>query len=100
VPPGADAPRPSVELLNGVGSPGLVATACPRLAAHKFTYAGSGNAASFDVKTSTVVVPNSQLKVGFEVASALGLPRTAVERTSVDQSVATVIVTLGHDYNP
>jgi hypothetical protein len=100
VPAGAGDSRPSVELLNGVGTPGLVATTCPRLAAHNLTYAGSANANSFNNPTSTVEVSNSNVDLGYQVASALGLPNSDVRRTSQDQSVADVIVTLGSDYQP
>jgi anionic cell wall polymer biosynthesis LytR-Cps2A-Psr (LCP) family protein len=100
VPPGANVKRPSVELLNGVGTPGLVATTCPKLAAHHLTYAGSGNAASFDIATSTVEVSNSNVDLGYQVAAALGLPNSDVRRSSEDQSVADAIVTLGRDYKP
>jgi LytR cell envelope-related transcriptional attenuator len=100
VPAGANTARPSVEVLNGVGTPGLVQTACPQLAAHGFVYAGSGNASSFNIARSTVDVPASKLSLGYQVASALGLPRGDVERSSEDQSVASVVVTLGRDYQP
>lgn len=100
VPAGANDAHPTVELLNGVGSPGLVATACPRLAAHGLTYAGSRNAASFNNPTSTIEVSNSNVDLGYQVASALQLPRSDVRRTTIDQSIADVIVTLGGDYHP
>ncbi|MBV9484591.1 MAG: LytR C-terminal domain-containing protein, partial [Frankiaceae bacterium] len=89
--------RPTVELLNGVGTPGLIARACPRLQAHRLVYAGSGNAA-FTNQPSVVEVSNSQIDLGYTVASALGLPRSAVRRTSQNQSVADVIVILGRDF--
>jgi hypothetical protein len=100
VPSDAGAARPTVELLNGVGSPGLVATACPRLAANHLGYAGSSNAASFHNPRSTVVVSTSDLDLGYRVASALRLPRSDVRRASQDQTVATAVVTLGQDYRP
>jgi hypothetical protein len=98
VPAGTNTARPTVELLNGVGTPNLVRTACPLLSAHGFAYAGSGNAGAFNIARSTVQVPASKLSLGYQVASALGLPRDDVERSSEDQSVANVIVTLGGDY--
>jgi hypothetical protein len=100
VPADAGSTEPTVELLNGVGSPGLVATACPRLAANHIAYAGSSNAASFHNPTSTVVVSTGNLDVGYRVASALRLPRSDVRRASQDETVATAIVTLGQDYRP
>jgi hypothetical protein len=100
LPSDAQASKPTVEVLNGVGSPGLVATACPRLAADHLAYAGSGNAATFHNPTSTVAVSTSNVNLGYQVASALRLPRSDVRRTSEDQSVADVVVTLGNDYKP
>jgi hypothetical protein len=99
-PPGANLPRPRVELLNGVGSPGLVATACPKLAAHNFAYAGSGNSEPFSNANSQITVPGSKLALGYEIASALRLPRSDVLRTTQNQSVADAIVVLGGDYKP
>jgi hypothetical protein len=100
VPSGSSGAHPTVELLNGVGSPGLVATACPRLAAHGLTYVGSQNASSFNNPTSTIEVSNSNIDLGYQVASALQLPRSDVRRATVEQSVADAIVTLGGDYRP
>jgi anionic cell wall polymer biosynthesis LytR-Cps2A-Psr (LCP) family protein len=100
LPPGANDAHPTVELLNGVGSPGLVATACPRLAAHGLTYAGSRNAPSFNNPRSTIEVSGSNIDVGYQVADALLLPRSDVRRSTVQQSVADAIVTLGGDYRP
>jgi hypothetical protein len=97
--PGA-ATGPTVELLNGVGTPGLVATACPKLASAGLIYAGSDNAGSFNNPHSTVAVPTADLDAGYQVAAALGLPRSDVRRTTEDQTVAEVVVTLGADYQP
>jgi hypothetical protein len=87
-----------VFLLNGVGTPGLVATTCSRLAAKDLTYVGSKNAASFNNPTSAIVVSNSNIAIGYEVADALKLPHSDVRRTTQTQSIADVIVTLGGDY--
>lgn len=92
--------RPTVYLLNGVGTPGLVATTCPRLAAHRLTYAGSKNASSFNYRRSVIAVPASQMNLGYQVADALRLPHSDVGAASFDQSIADVFVTLGHDYRP
>jgi hypothetical protein len=100
VPADAKGDHPTVELLNGVGSPGLVATACPRLAANGLTYAGSQNAPSFNNPRSTIEVSTSNIDIGYQVASALQLPRSDVRRSTVQQSVADAIVTLGGDYRP
>jgi hypothetical protein len=99
VPAGQESTRPTVELLNGVGSPGLVRTACPLLAANGLAYAGGQNAGSFNNPTSTIAVSDANIALGYRVASALHLPRSDVRRTSFDQSVADAIVTLGNDYH-
>lgn len=99
VPADANQPHPSVLLLNGVGTPGLVQTACPRLASQGFTYAGSGNAATFNnPKSSVEIRSDSDVALGDRVAHALGLPNSDVLRSSQDQTVADVIVILGRDY--
>jgi anionic cell wall polymer biosynthesis LytR-Cps2A-Psr (LCP) family protein len=99
LPPDADRHRPSVLLLNGVGTPGLVLTACPRLAAHGYAYGGSNNAASFNNPRSSVQIrSDADVSLGDGVARALGLPTSDVEISRTDQSVADVIVVLGGDY--
>jgi hypothetical protein len=99
VPTDAIASRTSVLLLNGVGTPGLVPTACPRLAALGFSFAGSGNAATFNNPKSQIDVgSDADVPLGERVAHALGLPNSDVVRSTMDQSVAKVIVVLGGDY--
>jgi hypothetical protein len=100
LPADAGTHRTSVYLLNGVGSPGLVATTCARLAAKDITYAGSRNAATFNHPTSSIVVSNANIPLGYEVADALNLPHSDVLRSSSTQTIADVIVTLGGDYRP
>lgn len=100
LPADAGVHRPTVYLLNGVGSPGLVATTCARLTANKITYVGSKNAASFNHPTSSIVVSNADVPLGYQVADALKLPHSDVLRTDQTQSIADAIVTLGRDYHP
>jgi hypothetical protein len=93
----------SVELRNGVGSPGLVATACPRLAAAGLVYAGQGNASSFNVAKSEVQIGSesaTDLAQGAKVARALRLPQSDVTVASLGQDNADVVVVLGRDYRP
>jgi hypothetical protein len=99
LPTGAATPRPTVELLNGVGAPGLVSLACPRLATHHLAYAGSRNAANFNYARSIVEVPTARTDLGYAVAKALGLPASDVRRTAENQTVADVIVILGRDFH-
>jgi hypothetical protein len=96
-------PKITVELRNGVGSPGLVATACPRLAAAGLVYAGQGNAATFNNPTSEVQIASDSVTdraEGTKVARALRLPASDVRLASLGQNQADVVVVLGRDYRP
>jgi hypothetical protein len=96
-------PKISVELRNGVGSPGLVATACPRLAAAGLVYAGQGNAGSFNNPRSEVQIGSSSATdraEGDKVARALRLPLSDVRIAQLGQDQASVVVVLGRDYRP
>jgi anionic cell wall polymer biosynthesis LytR-Cps2A-Psr (LCP) family protein len=101
LPENANAQHASVLLLNGVGTPGLVGSACPRLTAAGFTYAGSGNTAKFSRARSQVdIFRNADAEQGYALADALGLPRSDVRRNTLNQNVATFVVILGSDYRP
>jgi hypothetical protein len=101
LPAGNQTHQTSVLLLNGLGTPGLVTSACPRIASHGFINAGSGNASSFTNDLSQVEVKsNADVSIGDQIAHALGLPTSDVVRTTEDESVADVIVVLGRDYQP
>jgi hypothetical protein len=103
LPPAPKVKPVSVELRNGVGSPGLVATACPRLAAAGLVYAGQGNAASFNVARSEVQInsdSSTDLAQGARVARALRLPSSDVTKAQLGQDQANVVVVLGRDYRP
>jgi anionic cell wall polymer biosynthesis LytR-Cps2A-Psr (LCP) family protein len=100
VPASASAKHPSVYLLNGVGTPGLVLSACSRLSSNGFAFAGSGNAGSFNNKTSSVEIQSdSQIALGDQIAHALGLPTSDVVRSNENQNVADFLVILGADYH-
>jgi anionic cell wall polymer biosynthesis LytR-Cps2A-Psr (LCP) family protein len=103
VPAGAGASKPTVLLLNGTFTPGVVPSACPRLVANGFQYAGGGNAAQLQPNApSTVIIrsdSNNDVTLGDNVAKALGLSSNDVEVSRNDQQVADVIVTLGSDYH-
>jgi LytR_cpsA_psr family/LytR cell envelope-related transcriptional attenuator len=93
----------TVELRNGVGSPGLVATACPRLAAAGLVYAGQGNAATFSNAPSEVQIGSDSATDrddGAKVAHALRLPAGDVRLSALGQDQADVVVVLGRDYRP
>lgn len=103
VPGGASTERNHVFIENGVGRPGLVESACDRLVRSGFAFAGSGNAANFDFKTSKVLVFESTAAaadLGARVASALRLPSRDVVVSTRGQNVADVVVILGGDYKP
>jgi hypothetical protein len=103
LPPVRPGPKITVELRNGVGSPGLVATACPRLAAAGLVYAGQGNAATFNNATSEVQIASdspADRAAGARVARALRLPAGDVRLAQVGQDQADVVVVLGRDYRP
>jgi hypothetical protein len=96
-------PKITVELRNGVGSPGLVATACPRLAAAGLVYAGQGNAATFSNAPSEVQIGSDSTTdraEGDKVARALRLPPGDVRLAQLGQDQADVVVILGRDYQP
>ena len=91
----------TVLLLNGIGVPGLVGTACPKLVAAGFTYSGSGNAPTFSQARSQVdIFSNADVEQGDALARALGLPLSDVRRSIVNQDVAKFVVILGSDYRP
>jgi hypothetical protein len=105
LPTGDVSKRPTVLIQNGVGTPGLVQSACDRLLPAGFTFAGSGNAQSFDYpKTQILVFPPTQddlvrvTKDGDRVADLLHLPRTDVLASTQGNNVADIVVILGRDY--
>ena len=100
---GATGARPSVLVQNGVGVPGLVGTARSRLLTGSFRFIDGGNAASFGVATSVVLVGDATaptVEQGRKVAAALRLPATAVRLAPQPQGTADVIAILGADFTP
>jgi anionic cell wall polymer biosynthesis LytR-Cps2A-Psr (LCP) family protein len=98
-------PNAKVRVLvqNGVGSPGLNAAARQLLVDAGFTYVNGGNAEAFGVAETAIVVPDSSsesLQWGADIATALGVPTSAVQVATTGQSVADVIVVLGADFVP
>ncbi len=103
IPAGAATQPNHVFVENGVGSPGLVESACDRLVYAGFAFAGSGNAPSFTFATSKVLVfepTPAAADLGARVARALGLPSQDVVVSTRGQNVADVVVILGRDYKP
>jgi hypothetical protein len=88
---------------NGVGTPGLGAQARELLVAAGYRFAAGGNAASFDVEQTVVLVPDAGAQVramGERVAETLGLGPGSVRTSSRGQTTADVIVILGRDFQP
>ncbi|HET6909308.1 MAG TPA: LCP family protein [Mycobacteriales bacterium] len=101
LPASAGQKHPSVLIQNGTGTPGLVQSACDRLLPAGYVFAGSGNAPTFNYKTSQVIVFDSTIaaaRVGDDVARRLGLPIGDVVASTQGQNVADVVVILGRDY--
>ena len=101
LPASARVARKRVFVQNGVGTPGLAVSACDRLIKAGFEFAGSGNANSFNFKTSKVLVPDGSVasaQLGDSIAQALGLSSDDVAISSEGQNIADVIVILGKDY--
>ena len=91
----------TVLVQNGVGTPGLSEKARAKLIAAGLTYQGGGNAARFGYTSSVVLIKDATLasrQQGAAVATALGLPATAVQQAKQVQSVADVLVILGADF--
>ena len=107
MPAGDVSKQPTVLIQNGVGTSGLVLSACNRLLPAGFTFAGSGNAQSFNYpKTQIFVFPPSPddlvrvTKDGDRVADLLKLPRSDVVASTQGNNVADLVVILGRDYKP
>ena len=86
---------------NGVGTPGLGESARTRLVQAGLAYVGGGNADRFGYTESVVLItdgaPAARSRAD-AVATALGLPATAVRTTTYGTSLADVVVVLGTDY--
>ena len=103
LPASARIPHKQVFVQNGVGTPGLVASACDKLVQAGFAFAGSGNAPTFNNPRSTVLVFDRSVataELGNSVARALKLPLDDVRVKDNAQNVADVLVILGKDYKP
>jgi len=90
-----------VIIQNGVGAPGLTASAQRRLSAAGFDIVKTGNANRFDYARSVVLVKDASAAataLGTSVARALGLSPTLIRVNSQRNTVTDVIVILGADY--
>jgi hypothetical protein len=95
--------RATVLIENGVGTSGLVASACDKLLPAGYGFAGSGNAPNFNYATSQIIVFSDTVaaaQVGNDIARLLGLPAGDVVSSTQGQNVADVVIILGRDYHP
>jgi hypothetical protein len=95
--------NPRVLVQNGVGTPGLGASARDRLVGAGMVYINGGNAEQFEQPQTLVIVEDAtteSLALGQKVAEALGVPTTAVQVAADGQNVADVVVILGADFVP
>ncbi|HYN57083.1 MAG TPA: LCP family protein [Motilibacterales bacterium] len=95
--------NPRVLVQNGVGTPGLGASARDRLVGAGMVYINGGNAEQFNQEQTLVIVEDAttgSVALGSEVAEALGVPTTSVQVAEDGQNVADVVVILGADFEP
>ncbi|MGB7982485.1 MAG: LCP family protein [Candidatus Nanopelagicales bacterium] len=95
--------NPRVLVRNGVGTPGLGASARDRLVAAGMVYVNGGNADEFGQVTTQVIVADStmaSLALGEQVVSALEVQDAVVQVADSGQNVADVVVVLGADFEP
>jgi hypothetical protein len=103
LPPDAGGDQITVLIRNGVGTPGLEQDAAKLLRDAGYDFLNGGNANSFGVKQTIVLIPDSStasVTLGENVAATLGVPDSAVEVSDQGSSVTDVIVVLGEDFKP
>lgn len=105
VPASARGTNNRVLVQNGVGTPGVGESVRGKLDKAGFRYRAGGNVPGFTFrgKPSVVLIKDGtqeSITAGQRVASALGLPVSAVQTDPRGQSVADIIVIIGADYRP
>lgn len=103
LPPDAGGQEITVLVQNGVGTPGLEQDAAKLLREQGYEFVNGGNASTFGVEQSMVLIPDTQpasQALGEDVAATLGLPASAVRVTDQGSTFADVIVVLGADFEP
>ena len=88
---------------NGVGTPGLGATARAKLNKAGDVYVAGGNQLPFDSDETVILITEDspeQRALGEKVAAALGVDVSALRVSGEGQSIADVVVVLGTDYRP
>lgn len=99
--PLADLGEVRVFIRNGVAQTGLVGRARDELVAAGLRYVGGGNAATFDQRTTAVLVASQEpadREQGLAVADALGLGEEALMVDGEATVDSDVVVVLGEDY--
>ena len=99
LPPGT----PSVYVVDGVGTPGLVLAVRDRLVGEQLEYAGARQASHLGQRRSQVLVSDGSadsIAAAQRVAKALGLPTSAVAVDTIGQQLADVMVVVGADWRP
>jgi hypothetical protein len=92
-----------VLIRNGVGTPGLGATARAKLNKAGDVYVAGGNQLPFDRDQTVILITDDtpeQRALGEKVAAALGVDVSALRISGEGQSIADVVVVLGTDYRP
>jgi anionic cell wall polymer biosynthesis LytR-Cps2A-Psr (LCP) family protein len=105
IPAGRVAGDNRVIVLNGTGALNLGESAHEKLDRHNLVFVHSGNQQGFSFRhrPSVVLVPDDSAAsraLGHRVATALGLPDTAIRVTDQPTSAADAVVILGADYHP
>lgn len=103
LPPDAGGQEITVLVQNGVGTPGLEQEAAQLLRDQGYEFLNGGNASSFEVEESVVLIPDTEpasQALGDDVAATLGLPASAVRVSNQGSTLADVIVVLGADFKP
>ena len=88
---------------NGVGTPGLGATARTKLTKAKDVYIAGGNQLPFDSDRTVILISEDtadQRALGEKVAAVLGVDPGDMRVSGEGQSIADVVVVLGTDYRP
>jgi hypothetical protein len=103
LPPDAGGQEITVLVQNGVGTPGLEQDAAKLLREQGYDFLNGGNASSFGVEETLVLIPDStpaSQALGDDVAATLDVPPTAVKVSNQGSTFADVIVVLGADFKP
>jgi len=91
--------RITVEVLNGVGTPGLAGQYTEFLRDHGYDVVRFTNAQRYDYPRTLVISRNANFKLAQGVAFALGIEEDAVESMPDPTLQLDVTIVIGNDYN-